>query len=83
MEESSIVFRYRWIGAEPTGEELATAAAYREAVIAAKPESVTEIRLISSNNGRIRFEGTTLEVEFVPGTPPPSAEEIALCLSSF
>jgi hypothetical protein len=83
MEESSIVFRYRWSGAEPTGAELATATAYRDAVLEARPEAVREIHLISSANGRIRLQGTTLEVEFVPGTPPPSPEEIAVCLSNF
>ncbi len=83
MEESSIVFRYRWRGAEPTGAELASAAAYRMAVLEANPQALTEIHFISSTNGRIRLQGTTLEVEFVPGTPPPTAEEIALCLVNF
>lgn len=83
MEERSIVFRYRWRGAEPSGAELASATAYRMAVLEANPEAVSEIHLISSDNGRIRLEGTTLEVEFVPGTPPPTAEEIALCLVQF
>lgn len=83
MEESSIVFRYRWSGSEPAGAELATAAAYRAAVLEANPAGVREIHLISSAHGRIRLQGTTLEVEFVPGTPPPTAEEIAICLVNF
>ncbi len=82
MEESVTIFRYRWSGEEPTGQELATAAAYREAVLAANPGSVSEIRLISSGHGRIRLQGSTLEVEFVPGTAPPGPDEIAMCLGA-
>lgn len=78
-----MVFRYRWSGAEPIGAELATAAAYRAAVLEANPESLSEVHLISSAHGRIRLQGSILEVEFVPGTPPPTAEEIALCLVNF
>lgn len=79
MPDTEAVFRYRWRAAQPSGEELAAAASYRLAIVEAQLPDLEEVHLSSSMNGRLRRQGAVLAVEFVPGSPPPSAEEIAFC----
>jgi hypothetical protein len=81
IHEPAVPVRYTWAAEHPTAIESATAAAYRESILAARLDSLKAVHLVSGEHCRLRFEEGTLVAEFVPGTSAPLPNEIGALAS--